>query len=371
MTVRVGIVGSGYIAGAHSAGYRAAAGTYPDVGGPVALTVAADAERSRAEALAAGWGWERVSDDWRAVTRADDVDLVDICVPNALHAEVAVDALAHGKHVICEKPLALDPVAAEAMVAAAEAAERVAQVCFYYRLWPAISWAKQLIAGGAIGAVRHFRGWMLQDYAADPDHPLGWRADRALAGAGALGDLGSHIIDLTRYLAGDIVSVCATTHTLVARQPAVPGLDDLVAMLVELEGGGSGVIEASWALRGHHCDLGFDLVGEDGAIRFSWERSNEIEVMTGDVTDPLDGYRRILIGRGQPDADHFVSVPGQAIGYRDAFTIGVGRALRAIASGDHQVEPSFADGLAATRVIAAAQRSAAARAWVGVYDAVP
>jgi predicted dehydrogenase len=364
--VRVGIVGSGYVAGVHSAAYRAVAGTYPDAPRHVKLAVAADVDERRASGLASAWGWERVTTDWRAVTRADDVDLVDVCVPNVLHADVACDALAHGKHVICEKPLAHDVTSAERMARAATSSGRVAQVCFYYRTWPAVAWARQLLDHGTFGRVQHFRGWMLQDYAANPAHDLAWRARLADAGAGALGDLGSHVVDLARHLCGEITAVCATTRTLVDRTPPAPGLDDVVAMLVELDGGGAGVIEASWALHGHRCDLGFDLICEGGGIRFSWERSNEVLILDGDVNDPTNGYRTVYIGNGQPDVARFVSVPAQGMGYRDAFTIGVSRVLTAIMAGEHAVAPTFEDGAAAARVVDAVQRAAATRAWVKV-----
>lgn len=367
--VRIGVVGSGNIAGAHSAAYRLVAGTYADVPRHIDLIAAADVDADRASDLARSWGWQRSTTDWREVTRADDIDVVDICVPNVFHAEIACDALAHGKHVICEKPIANTWEGARDMAAAAAKARRVAQVCFYYRVWPAISWARQLIDLGELGAVRNFRGWMLQDYAANPNHDLGWRARLAESGAGALGDLGSHIIDIARYLCGDITGVYATTRELVERHNPTPGVDDLATMVVDFDGGAGGVLEASWALRGHKCDLGFDLVCERGAIRFAWERSNEVGVLTGDVSDPDNGYKTVLIGGGQPDVGQFVAVPAQGMGYRDAFTIGVSKALRAIARGETRAEPSFEDGLQVALVVDAAMRSAQATAWQPVRKA--
>ncbi len=363
--IRVGVVGAGYIAKVHSAAYRAVSGTYEELP-PIALVAVADADPTRADALRAAWDWQRAGQDWRAVTRADDVDVVDVSVPNALHAEIAIDALRHGKHVICEKPLAHDLAAAREMCAAADTSDRVAQVCFYYRLWPAIAWARQLVDEGAIGRVQHFRGWMLQDYAADAAQDLGWRVRRADAGAGALGDLGSHVLDVARHLCGELTDVCAVTRETVARAGGPLEIDDLVSMLVGFEGGASGVVEAGWAARGHKCDLGFDLVGDAGAIRFSWERSNEIEVLTGDVGDPTNGFRRVLVGGGQPEVGRFVAVPGQGLGYRDAFTIGIGQAMRAIAAGEAVASPTFADGLRVAEVVAAAQQSAASRTWASV-----
>ncbi|HEY1853327.1 MAG TPA: Gfo/Idh/MocA family oxidoreductase, partial [Solirubrobacterales bacterium] len=197
--VRVGIVGAGYIAQVHSAGYRSVVGTYDDGPEAVELVVVADGAADRAAELSRAWGWQRAETDWRQVTRAEDVSVVDVSVPNVLHAEIAIDALEHGKHVICEKPLAHDLESALAMAAAAQRSGQLAQVCFYYRLWPAIAWARQLVEEGVVGRPQHFRGWLLQDYAADPGHDLGWRARPADAGAGALGDLGSHIIDIARH----------------------------------------------------------------------------------------------------------------------------------------------------------------------------
>jgi predicted dehydrogenase len=211
---------------------------------------------------------------------------------------------------------------------------------------------------------------MLQDYAANPARDLGWRVRRVDAGAGALGDLGSHVIDVARYLCGEITAVCASTRSFVERGPESDRLDDLVAMLVEFDDGSGGVLEASWALRGHRCDLGFDLVCDRGALRFSWERSNEIQVLTGDVDDPTNGYRTMFIGDGQPDVDRFVSVPAQGMGYRDAFTIGLARVLTAIGEGSTTAAPTFADGLAVALVVDAAQRSASERAWAEVEPAV-
>ena len=364
--IRVGIVGAGYIAHVHSAGYRAVRGTYDDGPADVLLAAVADTSAERSQELSVAWDWGRMESDWKAITRAEDIDVVDISVPNALHAEIALDALENGKHVICEKPLASDLASAAAMAAAAADVQLVAQVCFYYRLWPAISWARELIEQGAIGRLQHFRGWMLQDYAADAGHDLGWRARPAEAGAGALGDLGSHIIDVARHLCGEVSQVSARLRSTIDRVDTSIAIDDLAMMMVEFDSGASGVIEASWALRGHKCDLGFDLVGEKGAIRFSWERANEIEILDGDPANPANGFRRVLIGGAQPDVANFVAVAGQGMGYRDAFTIGLGRALRGIADGEVEIEPTFEEGLAVSRIVAAVIESAENGTWTAI-----
>jgi predicted dehydrogenase len=364
-SLRIGIVGAGYIAGVHSAAYRCVSGTFAD-SPELELVAVADADLERGSALHRRWGWQRLEREWAQITRAQDIDVVDVSVPNSLHAEIAIDALAHGKHVICEKPLAHDLASAREMCAAAAGSQTLAQVCFYYRLWPAIAWVQELVAGGQLGKIQHFRGWMLQDYGADPSQAMGWRTSRSSAGAGALGDLGSHIIDIARSLCGEIGAVNALTRQLVDRKVETSELDDAAIMLIEFQSGASGVLEASWAMRGHKCDLGFDLVGEKGAARFSWERCNEVEVLLGDVDDPANGFRKVLVGGGQPDAGRFIAVSGQGIGYRDSFTIGLGRALTAIGSGAREVSPSFEDGLRVGEVAAAALRSAESRQWTAV-----
>jgi len=358
------MVGAGYIAGVHSAGYKSITGTFPTSTPPVVLSRVADADVARAEAMSRSWGWQFAHSDWKEITRADDIDLVDISVPNSLHAEIAIDALAHGKHVVCEKPLAADLKGAAEMTLAAESSGKLAQVCFYYRLWPAIEWARNQIVEGRIGSVIHFRGWMLQDYAADPSKQMGWRTDKGQAGAGALGDLGSHIFDVARYLAGDIVRLSAQTRQTVARGDLASDTDDLVTATVQFESGASGVIEASWAMHGHKCDLGFDIIGDRGAIRFSWERSNEVEISTLD--SPFEGFQRVLVGPEFPGVASLIAVAGQGLGYRDAFTMGLGRLIQAISSGERVVSPTFSDGLAACRLVDAALTSSASQSWVDV-----
>jgi predicted dehydrogenase len=362
--IRIGIVGAGYIAALHSAAYKTVAGTYPDVPRTVTLAAVADIDTDRGRDLQRRWGWQTSRTDWTEITRSPNIDVVDICVPNHQHADIAIDALKHGKHVICEKPLAHDLTSAQRMCDAVVASDRVAQVCFYYRLWPAIAHAAKLVNDGQLGTIRHFRGWMLQDYAAFPGHRLGWRSQPSVAGAGALGDLGSHILDIARHLCGDVAAVSAMTRRHLPTSDTDEALDDHVAVLAEFEDGASGVLEAGWAMRGHKLDLGFDVVGTLGALRFCWERANELEVLTDADADPAAAGTRVVVGPSHGDAYLFGGVPGQGLGYRDAFTIGIGRALSAISRDEPAVGPTFDDGLAAAQAVAAAVRSSATRSWV-------
>jgi predicted dehydrogenase len=374
--IRVGLVGAGYIAKNHSLAYRAAPALYADDLPAVEQVRLADVDAEAARVRAAAWGWADATHDWRRVTRADDVDLVDIVTPNAAHRDIALDAFAHGKHVICEKPLAPSLATAREMEASAAAAGTVNQVCFYYRLWPAVAYARQLIDEGRIGSIRHFRGHMLQDYAGDRETPMSWRFRRATAGAGAVADLGSHIFDLSRYLVGPIARVSAQAETFIAERPTAGGgrepvdVDDLTAMLVRFEGGANGTIEVSWAASGHRCDLGFDVIGDSGALRFTWERANELAFYSGDDPDDRAGFRNLLLGRAHPNVEPFIFAHGQGLGYSDAYTIGVGAALKAIAAGT-KATPSFSDGLRAAEAIDAALRSATEERWVDVAAGTP
>jgi predicted dehydrogenase len=247
----------------------------------------------------------------------------------------------------------------------------VHMVGFYYRLWPAIAMARTIIERGEVGEIRHFRGRFFQDYAADPALPFSWRFERELAGAGALGDIGSHIVDVARYLVGDIDRVCAQGRTLIGERPDASGetkpvsVDDIYSLLVEFAGGASGSIEASWAATGHKCDLGFELIGSEGSLRFTWERSNQLEVYSGADAADERGFRTVLIGGVHPRAGDFWFAPAQGIGYGDAFTIGMGELLGAIRD-DRPAQPNFLDGLRAAEIVAAALESAGRGGWVDV-----
>jgi levoglucosan dehydrogenase len=352
--IRIGIVGAGYIAGVHSAAYRVAAGTFPTEVPQVELVRVVDPDAVRAEALASAWSWREVAAEVEAVTEAQDIDVVDICAPNHVHAAVAIAALEHGKHVVCEKPLASDLAEARAMAVAARKADRVAQICFYYRTWPAVAQARRLVDEGAIGDIHGFTGRMLQEYAADPALGLGWRASRQEGGAGALDDLGSHILDIARFLVGEMRVVGASTRSTVERPG--PALVDAASAQVEFTSGAAGVVEAGWAARGHACDLGFELEGTHGSIRFGWERANELEVRR----DGGERLERQLVGPLMPGAGAFLGVPGQQMGYRDAFTLGLAGMLAAVGAGPASAAPSFEDGLRVAELVAAIRQGARA-----------
>ncbi len=370
--VRVGLVGAGFMGKIHSVAYRNAAMLFGSDIPAVDPVVVTDSDPALAVRAARDWGWARAAPTWEEVTSADDVDVIDICTPNDTHVDIALDALARGKHVLCEKPLALDGDGAHRLCQAALATDRVTQVGFVYRQWPAVAMARKLIDEGAIGQVRTARARFLLDYNGNPDVPMSWRFDRARAGSGALGDVGSHCIDLLQYLAGPIAAVAARMQTFVDQRRGSDGalvdvsVDDQTEILADFESGATGTILASWAGTGHKCDLGFEIVGSRGSVSFGWQRSNELQFF--DAGDPVDrqGFRTILVGPAHPGADGIHTVAAQGLGYTDAFTIAARNTLRNLDAGTVIAGPTFVDGLRVAEVTDAVIAAVASGSTVAV-----
>jgi predicted dehydrogenase len=379
--LRVAMIGHAFMGSAHSQAWRTA-GRFFDLplGPEMAVLVGRDADRA-AEA-ADRLGWADSSSDWREVVARDDVDLVDVCTPGDTHAEIAIAALEAGKHVLCEKPLANTVAEAEAMVAAAEAARRQgvrSMVGFTYRRVPAISLARQLVAEGRIGEVRHVRAQYLQDWIADPEAPLSWRLDKARAGSGALGDIGAHIIDMTQFITGDrIAEVSGRLETFVKERPlasAHSGLsgtassergpvtvDDAASFLATFASGAMGVFEATRFASGRKNAIRVEINGSKGSLAFDFEDMNVLQLF--DATEPAEvgGFRRILVTEpGHP----YVAAwwpPGHGLGYEHGFTHQVVDLVRAIGEGTDPA-PSFVDGLQVQRVLDAVETSSDTRSW--------
>jgi predicted dehydrogenase len=371
--IGVGMVGGGFMARTYSLALSAVYGLAWPAAPEIRRRRLADVSRRPGESTAQAWGWEELNDDWRTVSRADDVDLVFVLTPNDSHAEISIDALAHGKHVLCEKPLSNTLEGARAMARAAARSGRVHQVGFVYRKWPAAGFARQVIAAGGIGEIVHYRGHYFHDYGLDPDMPDTWRLNKAVSGGGSGTDIGSHVIDMARYLVGEIEAVCAASRTHFTRRPlagrqgetAAVDVDEVTDMLVEFEGGRTGTLQTSWLAGGHKMDIGFAVHGTKGSIEFTSEEPTEVRLYK--TSDPAaeSGFRAIPVGPAHPGAELFWPVPGMALGFGDGFIIAVRDLLRAIAEGE-AATPDFLDGLRAAEVVAAAQASAATRSWQAV-----
>jgi predicted dehydrogenase len=356
----VAVLGTAFMGRAHSSAWRSVGAVFQDVP-RVAMRVLCGSDAARTETAARALGWAEASTDWRSAIERDDVDIVDVCTPGHLHAEMAIAALEAGKHVLVEKPLALDAAEAERMVAAAGSAPGIAMLGFNYRRVPALALARSLIADGRIGAVRSIRAAYLQDWLVDPEAPMTWRLRAETAGSGALGDLGSHVIDQVRALTGDeVVGVRGALRTFQAERPGPSGpervtVDDAAWALLDLAGGATASLEVSRVAAGRKNALELEVHGTDGAIAFDLERLNELT-----VTEGRDGWpARVLVTEPYHPLLEGWWPPGHVLGWDSTFTAQAADLLRAIAAGAPP-EPSFADGLAVQRVLDAVAASDAA-----------
>ncbi|MEV0248833.1 Gfo/Idh/MocA family oxidoreductase [Nocardia sp. NPDC050712] len=367
-TFGIGLVGHAFMGRAHSHAWRSVDAIFELPWQPV-LSVLAGRDDGRAQAAAARLGWGSGVGDWRQLLERDDVDLIDICTPGDSHAEIAVAALEAGKHVLCEKPLANTVAEAEAMAAAAErAAGRGVRsmVGFSYRRVPALALARNLVAQGRIGTVRHVRAQYLQDWLADPQAPLSWRLDRRRAGSGALGDIGAHIIDATQFVTGEAVTgVSALLDTFVTERPHPDGpgtgpvtVDDAALFHGRLSGGGLASFEASRVAAGRKNALRLELNGTRGSLAFDLEAMNVLWFHDHTEDSDTAGFRRILVTEPQHPYAGAWWPPGHGLGYDHAFTNEIADLVISIAAGKDP-EPTFADGLAVQRVLAAVEASAA------------
>ncbi len=365
--VRIGMAGYAFMGKAHSNGWRQAPHFFPGIPRPRLQVICGRDERALKDA-AAQLGWQATETDWRTMVRREDVDVVDIVTPGDSHAAIAIAAAEAGKHVICEKPLANSLAEAQAMLAAAQKAKVRHMVLFNYRRVPALALARQMIAEGRLGRLFHFRAQYLQDWIVDPQFPRVWRLDKAIAGAGALGDLGAHIIDLAHYLAGPVREVRATTVTMITERP-LPGqprkmapvtVDDAATFFGTIqrqEGEVTASFEVSRLATGRKNYLGLEINGSQGSLRFNLERQNELEFYDRTLPEKLQGWNNILVTEAShPYIAHWWPA-GHMLGYEHAFVHACADFLAALKTRT-ELHPDFADGVACNAVLDAVERSA-------------
>ncbi|MCZ7646869.1 MAG: Gfo/Idh/MocA family oxidoreductase [Planctomycetota bacterium] len=373
--VRVALIGTRFMGKAHSNAWSQAAHFFPGRPRPV-LHVLCGRDRAHAEILAARWGWRHVETDWRRAVARDDVDLVDICTPNNLHAEPAAAALNAGKHVICEKPLARNAAECRAMLDAARRAKgRLNFVCFNYRRVPALALARRIVAEGRVGRVFHVRCVYLNSGSMNPNAPMRWRMQADIAGSGPNGDLNAHLVDAARFVAGlEISEVAAAAETFIKQRPVAgqPGkfgtvtVEDAVIMLARFHGGALGTFEASRFGRGRRNFHGLEINGEKGALRFEFEDMNRLKFFDATLPQRLQGWTDILVTEpGHPYAGAFWP-PGHILGYEHTFINICADVLEAIGKGPRacaRLQPDFADAFKVQRVLDAALKAARSRKW--------
>lgn len=375
----VALVGYQFMGKAHSNAYRQVA-RYFETPYTIRMKTLVGRTEAKVREAAATYGWEGYATDWRQVLEDPEIDIVDVSTPGRSHCEIVCAAAAAGKMVFCEKPIANTLEEAERMREAVQRSGRPSAVFHNYRKCPAVALAHRMIRDGDLGRIYHIRAQYLQDWIADPNFPLVWRLRKEEAGSGALGDIGSHIIDLARHLVGEFASVVGMTETFVRERP-LPGaiddklgatassergevtVDDAAAWLARFDNGALGTFEATRFAVGRKNANRFEINGEKGSLAFDLERMNELEYYRVDDPEDRRGFRTILATEPcHPYAGHYWPV-GHIIGYEHTFVNLVADALEAIHRGESP-SPNIEDGYQNQRVLDAVERSAASGQWV-------
>ncbi len=369
-TVRIGLVGAGFMGRCHANAFRSVSGLFDLAVEPVAEMLA-DMNDEVAERNARALGYRRSTGDWKVLCNDPDIDIVAITAPNVFHEPIALEAIAAGKAIYCEKPLSTTLESALRMTKAAEKAGVLTLVGFNFLRNPVIKLAKEIIASGDLGEVVSFRGRHAENYMVDGDAPHSFRTDKD--GGGALADIGSHIISMARHLVGDIESVSARTLTVHKDRPLHPGsaerapvvVDDISQSVVSFANGAIGSIEANWVASGRKMDLSWELTGTKGALVFSQERMNELWLFTDDTAKQRSGFRKIEAGPEHPPYGAFCPAPGHQLGFNDLKVIEVAELLSAFAQGG-RCNPDFREAYEVQRVVSAMQASAGSGSTVKI-----
>ncbi|MBS7615058.1 Gfo/Idh/MocA family oxidoreductase [Candidatus Bathyarchaeota archaeon] len=372
--IGVGVLGYAFMGKAHTNGYKKMpVFFYPPPARPRLVALCGRTEEALAEA-AKRFGFETYYTDWKALVKDKRIQLVDNCLPNNLHAEPCIDAVEAGKHVICEKPLAGTLKEARAMYEAAEKAGVKHMTAFNYRFVPALRLAKNLIDEGYIGKILQFRAVYLQEWIMDPSFPLVWRLRKSVAGSGALGDLGAHIVDLARFLVGDFASICGMTETFIKERPLPDDpkkkgkvdVDDVFIAMVKFKNNAIGSLESSRFCAGRKNYQRIEVHGTEGSISFNLERLNELEVYSKKDKDDRMGFRNILVTESvHPFIEHWWP-HGHIIGWEHTFVHEIHHLVDCIVN-DKPVAPygaTFYDGLKCQEILSAIEESSEKGKWV-------
>lgn len=383
-SINVGMIGYKFMGKAHSNAYRTLPMFFPDSLKPNMKVICGRNTKAVSEA-SKQFGWEEYITNWKDLLDREDIDLIDINAPSNMHKEIMIAAAQAGKHVYCEKPLALTLKDSREMLEVAEQTGIKHMVGFNYRFTPAVMLAKKLIDEGRLGDVYHFRAWFLQDFIIDPDFPLIWRLQKEIAGSGAHGDLGAHLIDMAHFLLGDMTEVIGMSETFIKERPIPTGMtglsatttdssekgpvtvDDATLFLTRFENGALGSFESTRFATGHRSTNSFEINGSKGSVIFDFERMNELQVYFVDDEPDVQGFRRVLA----TDDVHAYSEAwwpsGHAIGYEHTFTHAFVEMMEAIRE-DRQPVPNFKDGVKCQQVLEAVDRSIENREWTRIAD---
>jgi len=369
--LNIGIVGAQFMGRAHSNAWNDVARFY-DFPFKIVMKAACDIDPASEQKFAARLGWQSFEKSWENLIKRDDIDIVDICTPNNSHMPIALAAAKAGKHIICEKPIAMDASEAKKMLDAAEASGVNHMVAFNYRRVPAIALAKKMIQEGKLGIIHHFNAVYYQDWLVDPEFPWVWRHDAKLAGSGAHGDMNAHTVDLARFLVGEIASVSGEEKVFIEKRkiPKTGQLenvtaDDATSFLARFTNGASGNFIATRFATGRKNFLRLEIFGSKGSLGFNLERLNELEYYSRDDQSSEQGFRNIIITEHQHPYMHKWWPPGHIIGWEHTFIHEIGDFLMAIAT-HVKIAPDFYDGFKCQQVLDTVLASAKSRKWLDV-----
>ena len=384
MYINVGLIGYKFMGKAHSHAYLDMPRFFRPKGIPV-MKVICGRDEAGVRETASIFGWQEIETSWERLVERKDIDLIDITAPTNVHKEIAIASAKAGKHIFCEKPLAMNLGEAREMLKAVESAGVKHMVGFNYRMVPAVALAKKLIQEGALGKIYHFRAVYLQDWIVDPNFPLVWRLQKDIAGSGSLGDLGAHLIDIARYLVGDFEEVIGMSETFVKERPlavSMTGLsakagevkekgevtvDDATLFLARFKNGALGSLEATRFAPGRKNYNSFEVNGSEGSIIFNFERMNELQFSSRKDPQETSGFRTILVTE---PIHPYISAwwpPGHIIGYEHTFIHEVYDLCEAIAN-DTPIEPNFYDGVKCQEVLEAVEISIKEKRWVKISE---
>jgi len=378
--INVGLVGHRFMGKAHSNAF-AALSMFFDPSAQITMKAICGLEEDEVKIMAERFGWESYETSWEKLVKRSDIDMIDIAASTDVHKNIAIAAANEGKHVFCEKPLAVSVADAREMLEAVSKARVKHQVGFNYRFAPAVMLAKKLIDDGRIGRIFHVRGSFLQSWLVNPEVPLVWKVDKKVCGSGALGDLCSHVIDMARFLAGEFDSVMAMSKTFVKSRPvagakrepdgAIPmvdvEVDDSAVFTAEFKNGALGIFEASRFAQGHKNDLSIEINGEHGSVKFYFERMNELHYYSAKDEPGAQGFRII---QASEEIHPYMSAwwpVGHIIGYEHTFIHEFYEYTESIAN-DKPASPSFYDGVKCAQVVEAVEISCERRTAVTVDE---
>ena len=371
--IRIGMIGYGFMARTHTNGYRKVGNFFPELTYQPKLKAVCGRTKEKVEAFSKQWGYESIETDWKDLIARDDIDAVDICVPNNLHTEIAVAAARAGKMIICEKPLSRTVKEGEKMVEAVENAGVKNTVWYNYRRIPAVTLAKQIVDSGKLGKIFHYRANFLQDWTISPELPQGgealWRMDKNVAGSGVTGDLLAHCIDTAMWLNGGIKDVSAVTETFIkerlhqeTEKVEKVEIDDACIFHCHFNNGSLGVFESTRYARGHKALYTFEINGENGSVRWDLHDLNRLEFFDYSDDSEVRGWRSIHVTDGdQPYMDKWW-VPGLSIGYEHTFIHQVADFLESLET-EKPCRPTFKDAQETQKVCEAVLNSASSGSW--------